>query len=135
MSVFVDTSAFLAVLNKSDLWAVRAAKEWRRLVEEGEMVTSSYIVLETVSILQNRIGLNAVQAFDRAILPMAEVVFVAADLHRSAMSNLLVANRRELSLVDCTSFELMRREGLHQAFAYDPHFREQGFELCGNPPL
>lgn len=135
MRVFVDTSAFLAVLNKSDFWAVRAAREWRRLVEEGEMVTSSYVVLETVSILQNRIGLNAVQVFDSAILPMAEVVFVTEDLHRSALSNLLVANRRGLSLVDCSSFEVMRREGLHQAFAYDPHFREQGFELCGNPPL
>jgi predicted nucleic acid-binding protein len=136
MTTFVDTSAFLAVLNKLDVWAVRAARQWRGLLEgDGDMVTSSYVVLETISILQNRIGLDAVRVFNSAILPVVEVVYVSEDLHRAALSNLLVANRRALSLVDCSSFEIMRRQGIHRAFAFDPHFREQGFELCGEPEL
>jgi predicted nucleic acid-binding protein len=34
-----------------------------------------------------------------------------------------------LSLVDCASFEVMRLHGIRKAFAFDKHFREQGYEL------
>jgi predicted nucleic acid-binding protein len=45
---------------------------------------------------------------------------------------LLVANRRDLSLVDCTSFEVMRRNGLEVVFTFDPHFHEQGFQVISD---
>lgn len=135
MRVFVDTSALLAVLNRSDLWAVRAAHQWRRLIESrAELATTSYVVLETVSVLQRRLGLPAVQTFCASLLPLMEVSFVDADLHAAALSTLLMANRRELSLVDCCSLEFMRRQRVGTAFAYDRHFTEQGFELCGDLP-
>ena len=133
MSVFVDTSALLAVLNRDDLWAVRAGREWRRLITGGEkLVTTSYVVLETIAVLQHRVGLAAVRTFSDAILPAIEIAYVDADLHRAALSNLLIANRRDLSLVDCCSLEYMRRNGLRTALAFDQHFTEQGIELCGN---
>jgi predicted nucleic acid-binding protein len=37
------------------------------------------------------------------------------------------ARRRDLSLVDCVSFEVMRRNGITRAFAVDRHFQELGF--------
>lgn len=40
----------------------------------------------------------------------------------------LTVGRRALSLADCVSFEVMRRTGLRSAFAFDPHFREFGYE-------
>jgi predicted nucleic acid-binding protein len=42
---------------------------------------------------------------------------------------LLAANRRSLSLVDCTSFEVMRQAGLDTVFTFDLHFREMGFKV------
>ena len=44
--------------------------------------------------------------------------------------------RRQLSLVDCASFDIMRRLGLRDVFAFDPHFAEQGFRCLpeGGPP-
>ncbi|MDP2857839.1 MAG: VapC toxin family PIN domain ribonuclease, partial [Bacillota bacterium] len=41
---------------------------------------------------------------------------------------LLTAGRRNLSLVDCVSFDVMRRLGMEKAFAFDAHFAEQGFQ-------
>jgi predicted nucleic acid-binding protein len=42
---------------------------------------------------------------------------------------LLTADRRQLSLVDCSSFETMRRLGIKKVFSFDEHFREQDFEV------
>jgi predicted nucleic acid-binding protein len=47
----------------------------------------------------------------------------------SAISALLAAGRRKLSLVDCTSFEIMRSLGIKTVFAFDSHFVEQGFKI------
>ena len=49
--------------------------------------------------------------------------------HEAGVAAVLAAGRRKLSLVDCVSFEIMRRGGIRRAFSFDPHFREAGFEL------
>ncbi len=45
------------------------------------------------------------------------------------MAALCAAGRRRLSLVDCTSFEVMRRHGIEEALALDDDFARQGFGL------
>ena len=47
---------------------------------------------------------------------------------RAAAGAVLAAGRKELSLVDCVSFQTMRELGVRSAFCFDKHFREQGFE-------
>jgi predicted nucleic acid-binding protein len=42
---------------------------------------------------------------------------------------MLVAGRRSVSLVDWTSFLVMRRRGISTAFALDPDFAVEGFEV------
>jgi len=46
---------------------------------------------------------------------------------------LLAAGHRQLSLVDCVSFEVMRREGIRRVFAFDAHFADHGFDTI--PPI
>jgi predicted nucleic acid-binding protein len=46
-----------------------------------------------------------------------------------AVAGLLAAGRRQLSLVDCASFAVLRAEGQREAFAFDRHFQEEGFRL------
>ena len=85
-------------------------------------------MVETLAFLQNRLGIEAVRAFDDAATPLLRVLWVDEGVHRQAVSAILTAKRRRLSLVDCTSFVLMRRYGLDSAFAFDDHFQEQGFK-------
>ena len=128
MSVFVDTSALLAVLHAGDENHRRAARSFRGLIEANEeLVTTSYILVETTALLQHRFGLPAVRGFQDDLVPVLGVVWVDAELHAEATAALLTAGRRELSLVDCVSFAGMRRQGLTRAFHFDRHFREQGF--------
>lgn len=129
MRVFVDTSAFLAVLDADDENHARASQVWQDLVtREISMACSNYVLVETFALAQNRLGLPAAKAFQEDILPLVAVEWIDEVSHRAAVSALFTANRRRLSLVDCASFETMRRSGISTAFTLDRHFAEQGFE-------
>ena len=129
MTVFMDTSAFLAVLDADDANHERASQIWRELITQEEtLACSNYVLVETFALVQNRLGMTAVRVLQNDILPMISVEWVDESLHRSGVSALITAGRRHLSLVDCTSFETMRRLGTQRAFTFDQHFAEQGFD-------
>lgn len=128
MRVFVDTSAFLALLQPQDhnhADAKRILIELQR--QQAVLVTTNYILVETTALVQRRLGITAVQDLQKYVFSAVEVQWIDKNLHQAALSALLVANRRQLSLVDCTSFEVCRRFGINNIFAFDEHFVEQGF--------
>jgi predicted nucleic acid-binding protein len=128
MTVFVDTSALLALLDGDDEGHVRALAAWAALAEaEALLITTNFVILETIAVAQHRLGVDAVRAFTRDVMPLLDVVFIDEELQQAALAALLAAGRRRLSLVDCVSFEVMRRRQIGRAFAYDAHFTEQGF--------
>lgn len=130
MTVFVDTSALLALLDADDAEHADAVAAWSDLAAEGAaLLSSNYVLVETSAVAQHRLGLDAVRALVREILPLVEIAFIDSDIHEAAIATLLAAGRRQLSLVDCSSFELMRRRQVSRAFAFDRHFREQKFTL------
>jgi predicted nucleic acid-binding protein len=128
MSVFVDTSAFLSLLDASDRDHPAARTTWEAIVRRGEpLVVSSYILVETFALIQRRLGLEAVRVFQQNAVPLLQIVWVGETAHSLGVLALLAANRRQLSLVDCVSFALMRQLGINTVFAFDQHFVEQGF--------
>ena len=128
MSVFVDTSGLIAMLDADEARHEEAAARWRQLVEGDEpLVATNYVLVETLALAQRRLGLDAVRLLVRDIVPLLDIDWVGEDAHAAAVAVLVAANRRSLSLVDCASFETMRRRGVTQAFAFDQHFVEQGF--------
>jgi predicted nucleic acid-binding protein len=58
-----------------------------------------------------------------------EIVWVDEATHSLAVTALLAAQRRKLSLVDCASFAVMRMRGAQVAFAFDRHFAVEGFRF------
>jgi uncharacterized protein len=130
MSVFVDTSGFYAVFAADDANHSRAKAAWADWVRGGEtLVTNSYVILETMALLQNRMGLAAVRAMHEDVVPLLRTEWVSEEQHRAGVAAVLAATRRKLSLVDCVSFQTMLRNGLRIAFSFDSHFKEQGFEM------
>lgn len=127
--IFLDTSAILAVLDADDHAHTRAKATWHEILEKDTpLISSNYILVETTALLQHRFGLEAVKTFHEDIVPLLRVEWIDEELHNSSMIAVLMSGRKKLSLVDCTSFALMRNLGIKKAFAFDKHFKEQGFE-------
>ena len=130
MSTFVDTSVLLALLGVDDPHHEDAKVTWHGLIDQDEtLVTTNYVLLETLALAQQRFGLRAVRTIQDDYAPILNIEWLDRDSHARAVATLLTANRRNLSPVDCASFETMRRLGISTAFAIDRHFREQGFRV------
>lgn len=131
MKVLVDTSAWITLADASDANHALAHRLWTRLRHQNaQLFVTSYIVLETIAVLQRRFGINAIPPFLN-YLHNVEIEWVQEPLHQQGLSLLLQQNRRGLSLVDCVSFEFMQREAITIAFCFDAHFSEFGFQLLG----
>ena len=130
MIYYVDTSAFLAILDADDKNHISGKQQWTELVlAEATLVCSDYVLIESLALIQHRLGLAAARVFHEDIFPLLTIQWIDEPIYRAGMASVLTAARRDLSLVDCISFEVMRRLGIQSAFAFDKHFHEQGF-IC-----
>ena len=130
MSVFGDTSALYPLLVKTDTAYASVRAAFARLLDTAQPIwITSFVLVETMALLQHRIGLDAARDFDEEIVPTLSVCWVDDDLYRRGTERLWKEDRRQLSLVDCVSFEFMKLKDVTIAFAIDPHFQEAGFKL------
>jgi predicted nucleic acid-binding protein len=134
MNIFADTSALYAVLDADDSKHTKAKQFWEKIIKSDDiLLCHNYILLETSALVLKRLGVEAVRVFEQDIFPILRVVWVAKEIHSAAVSAHLMAGKRTLSLVDCVSFEVMRRTGIRKAFAFDSHFQVYGYKLY--PPF
>ncbi|HSW31634.1 MAG TPA: PIN domain-containing protein [Longimicrobiales bacterium] len=127
---FVDTSGLYALMVASDDFHERARAAFALLRrEDARMVTTSYVLVETYALLQRRVGWEAVDALRRHLAPLLEVVWVDAPIHERALDHLQERGATSVSLVDATSFVVMRARSIGRAFAFDAHFTDEGFAL------
>ncbi len=82
-----------------------------------------------MALVQHRLGIQAARVLNDDVFPLVNVLWIDKPLHAAAMIACLASARRDISLVDWASFELMRAQGLQHVFAFDEHFGEQGFTL------
>ena len=128
--VFLDTSAFYALMDRSDSNHSQAAALWASLLEKDlYFCTGNYVIVETMALLQNRLGFEAANLCYRDVLSLAEVLWIDSSIHNLAYELWLSFGRRKLSFVDCVSFMAMRHYKLEKVFGFDRHFVEQGFEI------
>ena len=128
--ILVDTAAFYALVDDRDPNHARATTTLGHIQSADEpLLTHEYVVVESTALVQRRLGLGPLRRFVDDLLPLVEVARVDEGLHAEAREALLAAGRRSVSLVDWTSFLVMRRHGVRRAFTFDPDFGAEGFEV------
>jgi predicted nucleic acid-binding protein len=128
MSIFIDTSGFIAMLDADDAFHAIATKTWTNILTSQEtLATTNYVLVETCALVQNRLGTHAVKLFQEDVVPVLSIQWIDKTMHYAAISVMLSIGRKKLSLVDCVSFAAMRLLEIPTVFTFDKHFKEQEF--------
>jgi predicted nucleic acid-binding protein len=127
--ILLDTSAIYALADKADINHMTAYKKFEDVLKSGEtFLLHNYILLESAALLQARLGLPSAILFLKDAKSF-QMEWVDLDLHEEAAKELERIGKRGISLVDCTSFLVMRRKGIQKVLAFDPDFKDQGFTV------
>jgi len=103
-NIFIDTSAFYALISKTENNHDKARKIYERLIDtDHALFTSSYILIETASLVQNRLGTNILDTFMYSIEKFIEIVWIDELIHKGALAKLRSEVDAHLSLVDWTT--------------------------------
>lgn len=129
---FADTSWWVAWALPGDV-RHRVALDALAAMGRGEQVlTTNLVVGETWTFLRRRAGHRTAVAFIDRIGRLRDaaglvVHRVSAEQEDAAWAWLRKHDERAYSLVDATSFEVMRDRRLREAFAFDLDFAAAGF--------
>src|SRR5260370_37165578 len=98
MIAFVDTSAIYAVLDRDDKNHPAARVTWERLLAgDAILVTSNYVLVETCALVQHRLGLEAIRAFQQLIAPLLTIEWISQAQHDSAMAAVSASVPQQIS--------------------------------------
>jgi len=127
--IFLDTSLVYALADQRDQFHQVARGRFETALQSRRaLVTHSYVLVESMALLQRRLGLQAALQFSRDASAF-EIEWVSAALHREAVRAL--AAGAGTTLVDQVSFAVMRRRGIGEALTLDTDFVTAGFRLFG----
>ena len=126
--ILIDTSALYAIRSASDLFHDRASSTYRRFVDvNAEFWTTSYALVETVALLHNRLGFQAVEEFSRWRHDSdIQLLWVDSRMHEVAWERFMACRGQGLSLVDWT-IAIASLELSAPVFTFDGDFASEGF--------
>ena len=137
--IFVDTSAWYALKATDDRFHDDAVAFHDVLItgRYGSLVISDYILDETATLLMDTKGGSIATYFlDEALTSKSvRLIWIDPDLFHEAAKLFKNGSDRGWSFTDCTSFQLMHRLKITDAFAFDRHFGEAGLKCLPNIPL
>lgn len=135
MTLFVDTSIFYAVADRTDTGNATA----KAILMSGEdLITSDHVLVESWRLIQRRLGHQAADDFWGGIRagPVELSVVGSVDLEAAWAIGAIYPDQG-FSIVDRTSFAVMLRLSVHRAASFDKDFavfrfgprRDRAFEI------
>jgi predicted nucleic acid-binding protein len=129
--VFVDAGPWIALMDPHDQWRAHALRVMQSLQDtDRSLVTSNLVLMEAYSALAGRVERSAIAKF-RATLRSSGAVRmerVDAFLEELAWQLFLRYDDKAIGMVDCTSFAIMEQWQITEAFTFDRHFKQVGFQ-------
>jgi predicted nucleic acid-binding protein len=130
--LFVDTAGWMACADAADPGhetACNARDRW--LERDGLLLTTDYVIDETLTLLRLRLSLSAAEDWWHSIAASRRLQRELIHEERAEQARAIFFRYRDkdFSFTDCTSFAVMREMRLRQALTTDTHFRQAGFQM------
>ena len=128
--VFIDTAAWLAMLNIDDIWHQQAKQIRLELVKQNYVfITTEFVLLEVGDALCSQVLRKNTANFLHNIyqLKSTKIIILSQNLLQSGLSLYEQRLDKDWGLTDCISFVVMQREQIQEAFTSDKHFEQAGF--------
>jgi predicted nucleic acid-binding protein len=122
----------MACADASDPAHSRARARRDAAMEGGSvLVTTDYVVDETLTLIRMRLGLDAAEAWWQQVEGSSRVRWEWIDQPRAEKARAVFFRYRDksYSFTDCTSLVVMRELKLRQVLTTDDHFRQLGFQV------
>ena len=129
--VFVDTSGWIAIVNRSDALHAAATRIYNeRLAAGWDFITHAGVMLEVGN------GLSLVRFRHLAVRLKAridasariEVIPLTQDLYKAGWQMYVDRPDKDWGIVDCISFVIMKERSLTEALTADRNFQQAGFK-------
>jgi predicted nucleic acid-binding protein len=134
--VLVDSAAYFALTDQRSLDHERSMAVRTQLIDRHRhLFTTNFIIAETHSLVLNRLGRDlAAQVVETIDNSETTIVRVSAADERRAREIIVTHQDKDYSLTDATSFAVMERLHIGEAFTFDRHFAQFGFAVLGPAP-
>jgi predicted nucleic acid-binding protein len=132
----MDTSGWTACADAADPSHDRCREVRDSALKAGRtLVTTNFVVNETLTLLRIRLGLDAAERWWQQVDASTRLRWERIDSDRFEKARVLFFQYRDkdFSFTDCTSFVVMRQTRLTHAIATDRHFRQAGFQILPGP--
>jgi len=130
--LFVDTAGWMACADAASPAHARAtAARDRCLEQKGVLVTTDYVMGETLTLIRFRLGLSAAEAWWKQVEGSARLRWepITPERAEKALHLFFRYADKDFSFTDCTSFVVMQQLRLKQALTTDRHFKQAGFQV------
>lgn len=130
--LFVDTAGWMAMADAKDPVhkpTIAARTEW--MEKGGTLVTSNYIVDETLTLIRMRLGIDAASKWWDLVSesPRCYIEWISPERAQKSLLWFFKWWDQSFSFTDCTSFVVMRELRLEKVLTTDKHFKTAGFEI------
>lgn len=134
--VFVDTNGWIALSSKRDQFHKIALQTNQRLLKSGcQYITTNYVLDETYTSLASRVGHFAAVDFGEKVRAsrITTIIHITKEIEEESWQLFKKYSDKQFSFTDCTSFVVMNRMNLKEAFTNDRHFQQMGFKILIQP--
>jgi predicted nucleic acid-binding protein len=131
-AVFVDTAGWMACADEADPDHERACAARDAALEQGGvLVTTDYVLDETLTLIRKRVGLDAAEAWWEQVEGSSRIRWEWIGVTRAEKARQVFFRHRDkdYSFTDCTSYVVMQELRLREALTTDDHFRQMGFAV------
>ena len=133
--IFIDTSAWLAIVDKQDKNYSNATEYFKKIIKKNaRLVTSTLVVDEVLYLLKNNINPDFAKHFlgiiDESVLTVnLRLDWTSRRSRRIVINNFLKSTNPNLSIRYFYMLEAIKKKKADVIFTFDPNLKELGYPL------